>query len=386
MTSVHYLVVGGGLAGTLTALAVAEGGQGRVTLVERDGALGGNHTWSFHDGDLDKEGHRLIDGLVSHRWPSHRVLFPGYQRAFASGYSTIDSVTFGETARRRLLARDVDLRLETGVAELGPTHVRLEDGTVIQADVVIDARGPQRLPAGARGGYQKFVGLQVELGADGPWTVPLLMDATVAQEDGYRFIYVLPFSARRVLIEDTVYANGPRLDVEASERAILRYALDAGAGAVHAVRRETGVLPLPIDAEPALDDAGPLAVGYRGGLFHPVTGYSLPLAARAALAIAGARSAAEARHAVGELGRDLAGQQRFGRLLNRLTFEGLPPDARRGAFERFYRLPAPTIGRFYASRSTITDRARILLGRPPAGISWRGLLSARLHRPQGELS
>ena len=35
----------------------------------------------------------------------------------------------------------------------------------------------------------------------------------------------------------------------------------------------------------------PLAVGYRGGFFHPVTGYSLPLAARVALAVSIATAA-----------------------------------------------------------------------------------------------
>jgi len=129
-----------------------------------------------------------------------------------------------------------------------------------------------------------------------------------------------------------------------------------------------------------------VAVGYRGGFFHPVTGYSLPLAVRAARAIAAGRTAAEARAAVAALASTLEPQRRFGHLLNRLTFEALPASARRGAFERFYRLPAPIIARFYASRSTVTDRARILLGRPPAGISWRGLLGMCLHpRPQ-ELS
>jgi len=127
-------------------------------------------------------------------------------------------------------------------------------------------------------------------------------------------------------------------------------------------------------------------VGYRGGFFHPVTGYSLPLAVRVAQAIAGARNSQAARAAVTALGRALTPQQRFGRLLNRLTFEGLPPAARRGAFERFYRLPASTITRFYASRSTVADRARVLLGRPPAGLSWRGLFGAPTHRLQGDMS
>ena len=54
------------------------------------------------------------------------------------------------------------------------------------------------------------------------------------------------------------------------------------------------MLPLPLDGELDLPRAGaPIAVGYRGGFFHPVTGYSLPLAARVALAVAKARTPEE---------------------------------------------------------------------------------------------
>jgi lycopene beta-cyclase len=33
--------------------------------------------------------------------------------------------------------------------------------------------------------------------------------------------------------------------------------------------------------------------------------------------------------------------------------------------ERFYRLRAPLIGRFYAGESTLSDKLRILSGKPP---------------------
>jgi len=390
MAANHYVIVGGGLAGSLIALAVGQTRRVRVTLVEQDGALAGNHTWSFHDDDLDGEGHRLVSDLVSHRWPRYRVRFPGYTRAIESGYATISSARFASVMYEQLAACGVDVRLIAPVSEIGAAHVRLDDGSVLLGDMVIDARGPERLQPGARAGYQKFVGLEVQLaaGARAPWDAPLLMDATVPQEGGFRFIYVLPFSQQRVLIEDTIYAEDPALDAAAGERAILDYAARAGVKVEHVVRRETGVLPLPIEDRGTPDDDrdGPLVVGYRGGFFHPATGYSLALSVRVARAIAEARTGCEARASMAALARALEPQQRFGRLLNRLAFEGLPAAARRNAVERGYRLPAPTSARVYASRSTVTDRARGLLGRPPAGISWRGLIGARANRPQRELS
>jgi len=247
---------------------------------------------------------------------------------------------------------------------------------------VLDARGPES-NAPVRAGYQKFVGLELALQSDGPWTRPLLMDATVSQSDGYRFVYVLPFAARQVLVEDTTYSSRSWLDSFEIERRILAYVTAHGASVARVLRRETGVLPLPLDGEVDVPRAGaPIAVGYRGGFFHPVTGYSLPLAARLALAVAKARRPEETAAVVRALARKLEPQRRFGQLLNRLMFEAMPPASRWTALDRFYRLPEATIARFYASASTWGDRARILLGRPPAGLSWRHLFERNLRGTQ----
>ena len=47
--------------------------------------------------------------------------------------------------------------------------------------------------------------------------------------------------------------------------------------------------------------------------------------------------------------------------------DSLSPERYR-VLERFYRLPEPLIGRFYAGRSTFADRLRILAGRPPVSV------------------
>ena len=136
--------------------------------------------------------------------------------------------------------------------------------------------------------------------------------------------------------------------------------------------RESGVLPLPLrKGAPDPAATAPIRIGYRGSFFHPVTGYSLPLAVRVAQAVA-ARGGARARCGPHwRIASRSTPQRGFGRLLNRLMFDAMPPADRWTALDRFYRMPAPTIARFYASRTTAFDRARLLLGRPPAGVSWR---------------
>jgi lycopene beta-cyclase len=371
------VIVGGGLAGGLAALALVEAGRGReVVLVERDQRLGGNHTWSFHETDLSAGERALVAPLVAHAWPSQEVRFPGRARALDAGYATVTAARFAEEVAARLARAGARLVLGRGVSSVGATQVTLDGGEVLAGAAVLDARGPTGGGGGrSRAGYQKFLGLELELAGDGPWTRPVVMDATVPQRDGYRFFYVLPFGPRHVLVEDTVYSGSPELDAAAYEQRVLAYVAGCGASVRRVVRREAGVLPLPYGPPDApADERGPVQIGYRGGFFHPLTGSSLPLAARVARAVASARGLEGMRAAVRAIDEVLRPQRRFQRRLGRLLFEAVREDHRWTVFERFYRLPAPTIARFYASRSTLADRLRILVGRPPKGIAWRRVL------------
>jgi lycopene beta-cyclase len=60
----------------------------------------------------------------------------------------------------------------------------------------------------------------------------------------------------------------------------------------------------------------------------------------------------------------------FTRFLNRLLFCLVAPRDRWKIFRRFYRvLSEDRIARFYAHRFTISDAARIVIGRPPSGLA-----------------
>jgi lycopene beta-cyclase len=52
-----------------------------------------------------------------------------------------------------------------------------------------------------------------------------------------------------------------------------------------------------------------------------------------------------------------------------MLFGAADPPQRFKVLQRFYRLPAPLIARFYSGQSTWADRVRILAGKPPVAIS-----------------
>jgi len=372
-----YALVGGGLQNGLIALALrARQPAARIVMIERGRAIGGNHTWCFHAGDLDAERAAWIDPLVVTRWPGYDVAFPAHARRLDSAYACVTSGRLASVVTAALAVDGSEVRVRTTALEVGPDRVTTRDEAgqehEVRARVVIDARGPDMSAASACG-WQKFVGQELVLDAPHGLDRPMLMDATVEQLDGFRFVYVLPLAADRVLVEDTYFSDRPYLDVGALRERIAEYVAARGFRVAAVAREEVGVLPLPWHAAPPSTER-PLVAGYGGGWFHPVTGYSFPIASRLAAMIA-ARSPDQLFGAgLDEHARLHARQQRFALRLNRMLFHWFAPADRYRVLERFYRLSAETVARFYALELTAMDRARILLGRPPRGLSVRGLL------------
>ena len=368
-----YVLVGGGLQNALLVLAIRHRQpEARIALVERAPLLAGNHTWSFHGGDVTPGVLAWLEPLVGHRWPAYDVRFPGHARTLAGGYASILSARVDAVVRERLAAAPGS-ELFAGVeAAAASAHaVELADGRRLEGTLVVDARGPDVLPGGDRMGWQKFLGLELQLARPAGLARPVIMDATVSQAAGYHFMYVLPLAADRLLVEDTSFSDSPVLDHETLRERVLDYAEDRGFEVASVGREETGVLPLPWSG-PLPEPAGsPLAAGYQGGWFHPTTGYSLPVAARLAEVVAAAPAGRAFSAGLLALAREHRRQVRYARLLNWLLFCAYPPRERVNVLERFYRLPEPTIERFYALRTTGADRARLLLGRPPRGFSVR---------------
>jgi lycopene beta-cyclase len=424
-------ILGGGLAGCLTALAHAQHRpEARVVIIEEAPELAGNHTWCCFTSDVDgriptsADGGRalspgprdgrlgagagaLIAGLVAHRWSAHRVRFPGFERNLQIPYVCLTAARLREAMASSFVAPTVRRALVSarviGVApHAGYSTIALADGRRVAARLVLDARGGRFGGASGDGvapasgpGYQKFLGREVTLtgrtAEAGTEPTPLVMDATVPQEgDGFRFMYVLPLGdTGRVLLEDTSFSDGPELDLDGRRLAIDAYLRARGLRIEHVHREESGVLPMPSTNPTPSPGATPrsgsarsgLAIGYAGGLFHAGTGYSLPIAAAAAVALATAATGADPEAALRPIRERMHAQNRYFALLNRLMFAGVPPALRRGIFARFYGLPIATIARFYAARTTFADRARMLVGRPPSGFRWRSLLPASARHP-----
>ena len=373
MTRPRLIVAGGGLAGGLAALALkARRPDVEILVIDEAESFGGNHVWSFFDGDLAPADAPLLDGLVTGRWGEHEVRFPARRRTLGFGYNSIRSASLDRALRQRL--DPSEYRLESRISEIGADFVLLEDGERVDAEGVIDARGAPRHFPGLDLAWQKFVGLTYRFEQPHGRTRPIIMDATVPQEDGYRFVYTLPFTATELMVEDTYYSLSPVLASDALRSGLDDYTASLGLPRGEALAEETGVLPVLLAGKVSAlwphDEVQVARLGVRGGFFHPTTGYSLPDAVRnAALLAAQSDFSGRALH---DVFRDRAAklwkERHFYQLLNRMLFRAAPPRRRYKVLEHFYRLPEPLVARFYAGQLTALDKMRILTGRPPVPV------------------
>lgn len=361
------IIVGGGLAGCLLALRlVAARPDIKLCIAEGGPELGGNHTWSFFETDLTPDQRTWIDPLVDHHWPGYEVRFPGQAHHLSTGYRSMTSATLRAAVMQRLRPA---VALGTRALFLGHDHAVLEGRGIVHAPCVIDARGGRETP-GLMVAFQKFLGQEVRLVSPHGMRVPIVMDATVAQTDGYRFVYTLPLDPTRLLIEDTYYSDGGDLSADSLRTRIANYARGMGWTIAEVVREEQGVLPIILAGDHnslvTRPESSP-RVGLAAALVHPTTGYSLPDAVRVADLVAARVSpdklltSADVRDVVHDYSRSIWAKRGYYRFLNRMLFQAAKPAERHRILARFYRLDQALIERFYAAGILPTDKLRIFL-------------------------
>lgn len=363
-------IVGGGLAGGLTAYALSvKRPDLSVRLIDPSAAFGGNHVWSFFTSDIAPEDWWIVEPFIDHQWDRYETRFPAHTRQFNSPFNSIRSQNYDGHLRGKL---PDTVPVHGEAVEVSQTGVYLADQRRIAAGGVFDGRGVADLEH-LDFGWQKFVGQEYRTATPHGLTHPIVMDATVDQIDGYRFVYALPFAEDRIFIEDTYYSDGPEIDRDAMVSRIKAYAAVQGWELAELIHQEMGALPVTMggDFDAYWHSGGEAAkIGVRAALFHGTTGFSLPDAVRTASMIAtlddlSGPAIARAMHSFAEA-RWKGGS--FYRLLDRMLFRAATPGTRYQVLQRFYGLAPSLIQRFYAGNTTWLDKARILSGKPPVPI------------------
>ena len=353
------VIAGGGLAGALAALAMARHRPDvPVMIVEEGETFGGQGVRSFTDAELGQAGAELIGPLE--RWPGFYVAFPGFSRNLGIAYAG-----FGAVDLHRALVEILDpkhYRLGAKVVAVREDALVLEGGEEIKAQGAIDARGAASLGAldlvyAAR--------LEREYRFKAPHRVdrPVLVDATVAQTEGLRFVQCLPLAEDRLVVADVMISDRALPDAGAGAR-LDAYVAARGWKPTGGGGEQVQVRPLPTGGDFAAfwrqSGARVAKLGVRGGFVHPVTGRTLGDAVDTALLLSRQRDfSGAALHDLFEAEAKQAWKKRELPRAIAASLAAAPPGEGRALLARLYGLAPGTIARFHADRLGLVDRMRV---------------------------
>jgi len=279
-TESDILILGGGCAGLSLALRLAADGGNcpRTVILESRSHYFNDRTWCFWD-----DGSAHLRELVQHRWPMVTLTHEGRQVSVdchTTPYAMIPAENFyahaiaklGNTARVTLAMNEPVIgepRKEGGL-----WRVETRCGSRY-AKRLIDTR-PQRVPErGAAVLWQSFCGHEIECRADrfDP-DVAELMDFLPSKNGRIIFLYLLPFSPRRALVEVTVFAPDPLGSGELAEELAAFIRRQVGDSNYAVLRSEQGVLPMGQAAFDRDADVSHVRVGVAAGSARAASGFA----------------------------------------------------------------------------------------------------------------
>lgn len=274
------LILGGGCAGLSLALRLAADGENcpSTVILESRPHYFNDRTWCFWD-----DGSAHLRELVQHRWPMVTLAHGGrrvsvdchtipYAMIPAENFYTHATAALADTARVTLAMNEPIIgepRKEGGL-----WRVETSCGSRF-AKRLIDTR-PQRVPEReAAVLWQSFCGHEIECDADrfDPG-VARLMDFSPGKNGRITFLYLLPFSPRRALVEVTVLAPDPFGPEDLAEELAAFIQRQVGGSSHEVLRSEHGVLPMGLAAFDRDADLSRARAGVAAGGARAASGFA----------------------------------------------------------------------------------------------------------------
>lgn len=354
--SYHYVFAGTGAAALslLLRLQDAQLLQGkRVLLLDRSRKTDNDRTWCFWE-----KGEGYFEKIIHKRWEKLAFLTEGESRELAMGtyvYKMIRGIDFYEYCLKRLQSLP---NLEWKYGELewkdGDNNTRqlyCEGQPVDCTGALVFnslAPAPQITPDNLAL-LQHFKGwiLQTERTIFDAGK-GLLMDFRVPQTAGTTFVYVLPLSANKALVEFTVFSK-QLLSAQAYEAGLKSYwAQHFGNEPYRIVEEEFGIIPMTAQPYPQPVN-GIVQIGTAGGQTKASTGYTFQFIQKQSAQIVAALQEEQPVPAVLKAPRRF---QFYDRVLLQLLVEGRLPG--KEIFTRlFHRNPAHQIFQFLDNETSL---------------------------------
>jgi len=353
------LIAGGGLAGSLAALAMAKlRPDVPLILYGEQGRFGGRDGWTIFESELSEEERTLVEPFVSHRWAGYYVAFPGGSRNLKAPCLRIAPERI-DTALRKMLPPE-RIVAKARIVAVRDDSVLLHGGEKIVADAAIDAREAANWSM-LDLAWRRYAARDLTFSAPHRVDRPVLVDATMADGD---FAACLPLGEARMRVGRFSYGRDAGIPAAEAD-GIDAYVRARGWQVTKSKAREAGAVPVALGGDFQgfwrLGGARVAKLGPRGGLFNPLTGSPLGDALGAALLLTRQRDFSGAalhdlfeRHAT-----ETWAKREFQRGFNAMLLRGGGSPAGR-ILERLYALDPALLASFHSGRPGLLDRRRIM--------------------------
>lgn len=281
MQKYDFIIAGGGLAGLSLAYYMNQTilREKSILIIDQDTKTKNDRTWCF----WEKENQNPFDAIAHRKW----------KKVYFHGTNFSDALDLGEYSYKWLKGIDfynfvkLDLLTNPNIKFVNERIERLKDtpagGFIITTEnqylgeYVFDSIKPLKLDLeDCHNMLQHFKGWEIV--TDKPVfdpTCPTMMDYRVEQRGtGVRFMYVLPESTTRAMVEYTVFSDKllSPTEYDAELQKYLRKFLKIDNFTIE--HEEFGVIPMT--DEPTLDHVGEhiIRIGTAGGYVKASTGYA----------------------------------------------------------------------------------------------------------------
>lgn len=281
MEKVDYIIAGAGASGLSLAATLQRSVLKNKTILIFDPVMKNQNdrTWCFWSKSLPSS----LQDVQLIQWDYLNFHGVGFKKRFSLEpyrYTMVQGIDFYRE-HIQMIESAANIRLiQAAVQEVTETPqgiiVRSGDD-VYAADWFFDSRPPVVNPDPLRYHYlkQHFVGwvVQAEQDVFDPLT-PTLFDFRTPQDEAMRFMYILPFSKREALVEYTLFSENLLNEAEYAQ-GLKTYLQDVLKIEAYEIRHvEQGIIPMSDHPTPRKLGDHHMAIGTRGGLVKPSSGYA----------------------------------------------------------------------------------------------------------------
>ena len=279
-TNFDVIVCGGGAAGIMLCQALTKEpffDQCSILLIEADNKNQNDRTWCFWE-----EGEGQWDDLIDRQWERAQFLSKGFKTDFSLSpyrYKKLRGIDVYTSLYAQLEKADNLTLLRSTVTALNPEgdfcKVQTTNG-LYRSKRVFSSIPHQRFTQQKKYPVlqQHFVGWEVE--TENPIFDPktvVFMDFDLPQKNNTRFMYVLPYTPQKALVEYTLF-SADLLPTAEYEQAITDYLLQKKAGKFKIVEKEQGSIPMTAYDFAQHNRPHLLHIGTAGGWTKASTGFT----------------------------------------------------------------------------------------------------------------